>query len=160
MNFLQAYVPGFEDSYLLETGAQVGVRESRRLKGQTMLTTDAVVRGARSGNVVARNGYQIDIHDPDGKELMNEDLVGGAYDIPYGALVSADLDNVLVAGRAISCSIEAFGSLRTTPSCMAIGHAAGVAAALAADAQRPLAEVPVADVQERLMDQNAELGLG
>jgi len=159
LGFLQQYIPGFADSYLLETGAQIGVRESRRLQGQTVLTTEDIVRGRRFDDVIARNGYQIDIHDPEGKDLVNQELVEGAYDIPYGALVSSDLSNVLVAGRAVSCSEEAFASLRTTPSCMAIGQAAGAAAALAASSGCTPAEVEVTTLQETLIKQGAELGL-
>jgi ribulose 1,5-bisphosphate synthetase/thiazole synthase len=158
LRFLQDHIPGFERSELLETGPQIGVRESRRLRGVATLTTEDIVTGRRFPDVIARNGYQIDIHDPEGRELINKELIRGAYDIPYGALVSIDLSNVVVAGRAISCSVEAFASLRTTPSCMAIGQAAGVAAALAARAGTTLAQVDVGSLQAALREQGAELG--
>ncbi len=159
LSFLQQHVPGFANSYLVETGPQIGIRESRRLQGRRMLTTEDITTGRRFEDVIARNGYQIDIHDPEGKALVSQELLESGYDIPYGALVSSDLRNVLVAGRAISCSVEAFASLRTTPSCMAIGQAAGAAAAMASARGCAPGELDVTALQEALLRQDVHLDL-
>jgi len=156
-HLFQQHIPGFANSYVVETGPQIGVRESRRLVGLYTLSTEDATSGRRFDDVVARNGYQIDIHDPTGKGLINLELEGGAYDIPYGSLVSKDLENVLVGGRAISCSSEAFASLRTTPACMAIGQAAGSAAALAARHRLNPAALDVKDIQKALVAEKALL---
>lgn len=158
VRFFQGHVPGFADSYLLETGPQVGLREGRRLGGKYTLRTEDITKAAHFDDVIARNGYQIDIHDPSGDGIINLALEGGAYDIPYRSLVPQTLENVVVAGRAIDCSVEAFASLRTTPSSMAIGHAAGVAAALAAQNDCALAALDVDQIQSRLLKQGADLG--
>jgi hypothetical protein len=156
-DFFRQHIPGFSQSFVAETGPQIGVRESRRLAGLYTLSTDDATTGRRFDDVVARNGYMIDIHDPTGKGLINLELQGGAYDIPYRSLVSKDLSNVLVAGRAISCSIEAFASLRTTPACMAIGQAAGTAAALSARHGVSPGGLDSKDVQTALVAEKAFL---
>jgi len=153
--FFKQHIPGFGQSYIIETGPQIGVRESRRLVGLYTLSTQDATTGRRFEDVIARNGYMIDIHDPTGKGLINLELEGGAYDIPYRSLVPQDLSNVLVAGRAISCSIEAFASLRTTPACMAIGQAAGTAAALAARHGVSPGALDPKDVQAALVEAKA-----
>jgi len=155
LDFFRKHIPGFSQSYLVETGPQIGVRESRRLVGLYTLSTKDATTGRRFEDVIARNGYMIDIHDPTGKGLINLELEGGAYDIPYRSLVARDLSNVLVAGRAISCSPEAFASLRTTPACMAIGQAAGSAAALSARHGVSPAVLDPGDVQAALLAEKA-----
>jgi len=130
VKFFREYIPGFSDTYLIQTGPQIGIRESRRILGHFNLNSDDIAYGKRFNSVIARNAYPVDIHDPSGKGVTTSESRQNVYDIPYEALIPLDLDNVIVAGRAISCDVRAFASLRTTPTCMAIGQAAGVAAAL------------------------------
>jgi len=155
--FMRGHIPGFEQSYLLESGAQVGIRESRRLVGLYTLTTEDATSGRQFDDTVALNGYQIDIHDPTGKGLVNLRLAREHFSIPYRSLVSRDLANVAVAGRAISCSVEAFAALRVTPVCMAIGQAAGTAAALAIRHGQRLAGVDTLALRRELRAQGAIL---
>ena len=157
--FMRQHIPGFEASYLLETGVQVGIRESRRLVGLYTLSTEDATSGRRFDDTIALNGYQIDIHDPAGKGLVNLRLAREHFAIPYRSLVSRELANVVVAGRAISCSVEAFAALRITPVCMAIGQAAGTAVALAARQGQPPAGVDVPALQAALRAQGAILEL-
>jgi len=159
VKFLKAYVPGFQNAYLIETGAQIGIRESRRLVGQYILSAEDVMYGKRFDNVIARNGYPVDIHDPTGRGVTGTFLTEEAYDIPFESILPHDLENVLVAGRAISCDEQAFSSMRTTPTCMAIGHAAGVAAALSCQYRQSPQELSIKELQRVLLNQGAELGI-
>ncbi|MDF2926807.1 MAG: FAD-dependent oxidoreductase [Paenibacillaceae bacterium] len=131
-DFMRTSLPGFENASLAQTGAQIGVRESRRIDGQYALQADDVIAGRRFEDVIARSGYPIDIHDPSGKGVTAAWVQGdGAYDIPYRSLLPKKIVNLLAAGRCISTSHEALATTRLTPSCMATGQAAGTAAGLA-----------------------------
>lgn len=134
--FMKKYVPGFAQAYVVTTGVQIGVRESRRLVGEYVLTTKDVQRGHKFPDGIARGYFPIDIHSPTGKEGYQP---GGStwtelddsYDIPYRCCVPERVECLLVAGRCISASHEAVGSTRSTGTCMALGQAMGTAAALA-----------------------------
>lgn len=157
--FLQRSVPGFEKASISAVGTQIGVRESRRILGQYVLNGTDVLDGRRFDDVIARSGYPIDIHNPEGKGVTaNFIREGGAYDIPYRSIVPVNTPNLLLAGRCISTTHEAQATTRLTPSCMAIGQAAGTAAALAVAYKCDPAEVPIRELQLRLLDGKAELG--
>ncbi len=131
--FMTANLPGFEKASLSDVGAQIGIRETRRIDGVYALQADDVVQGRRFPDTIARSGYPIDIHDPSGKGVTAAWVKGdGAYDIPYRCLLPKVVTNLLVGGRCISTSHEALATTRLTPSCMATGQAAGTAAGLAA----------------------------
>lgn len=128
----QQKVPGFENCYLLSTAVQVGIRESRRIVGEYTLTKDDVLACARFPDGVSRGAYPIDIHDPKGGPHQFTFLKnGGSYDIPYRSLLPKRIDNLVIAGRAVSCDHEALGTVRQQATVAGIGHAAGTAAALA-----------------------------
>jgi hypothetical protein len=135
--FLRKRVPGFAHAYVSDTGVQVGIRESRHILGEHVLTQDEVCRGTKHPDVIARGYFPIDIHNPhDRKGAVNDGGVwqdiDDSYDIPFRCLIPRGLDGLIVAGRAISATHEAHASFRTQGGVMAIGHAAGAAAALAA----------------------------
>ena len=140
MTFFRKYIPGFENAYLLQTATQIGVRESRRIVGEYVFTAEDVVAGAKFPDAVMRSAYPVDIHNPSGKGYTREDERGEAsvpppgdwYEVPYRSLVPLDVENLLVAGRCISATHEGQGAVRIMPNCMALGQAAGVAAALCA----------------------------
>ena len=134
MRFFNRYIEGMENAYVASTPNGIGIRETRRIRGVYTLTEEDVLAGRRFPDAIARNGYCIDIHDPSGKSwgarfIENETA---SYDIPYGCLIPEKMDGLLVAGRSISATHEAQGSIRIMPACMATGQAAGAAAALAA----------------------------
>ena len=172
--FLRAEVPGFENCYLRATPPQVGPRESRQAIGDYVLTGDDVRTGAKFDDAVARGSWWIDIHCPLGntipvhlcvvecprqeqcpfwaaeheRMLHRSELYvpeGDWYDIPYRCLVPQRVDNLLVSGRCISATHEGMAGARVMGTCMAIGQAAGTAAALAARSRVRPREV---DVQE------------
>lgn len=129
--FLIKYIKGFEKSYLMKIGAQIGVRESRRVMGNYVLTADDVIKGRKFEDGVACGSYAIDIHNPSGTGTKMVYLDEGIYyHIPYRCLVPVGIDNLIVAGRSVSATHEAHSSLRVMPTVWGIGQAGGTAAAL------------------------------
>lgn len=159
MAFLKKYVPGFEDAYLIACGAQIGVRESRRIKGRYTLTVEDIMEGRAFEGSVARGAFPIDLHDPAGKELQWIRIDrSNSYDIPYRVMVPRRLLGLLVTGRCISATHEAIASARITATAMALGQAAGAAAALAVRDEVDVSEVDVGKLQRTLAAQGASVG--
>ena len=151
-------LPGFEHASLSQVGAQIGIRETRRIKGQYVLQMEDVVSGRRFDDVIARSGYPIDIHDPSGKGVTAAWIDGdGAYDIPFRSLLPDKVENLIVGGRCISTSHEALATTRLSPSCMATGQAAGVAAAIACRKKAAIPDIDVRELQAKLIEQGAVL---
>ena len=131
-DYLRKHIPGFEKSVLLTSGPRVGVRSSGRMVGVYALTADDILSEKKAEDGIACCGYPIDIHS-DGAVTDSRFLRwGGYYSIPYRCLVNATVENIMAAGRDISCTFEAHASLRVSPCCTATGQAAGTAAAMAA----------------------------
>ena len=129
--FLKKHVPGFKDALLLTSGPRVGVRSSGRMVGVYSITAEDILNETMFSDGIACCGYPIDIHS-DGAETKSTFLRwGGYYSIPYRCLINNTVQNVMAAGRDISCTFEAHASLRVSPCCTATGQAAGTAAALA-----------------------------
>lgn len=123
----------FRDAHLLKMGAQIGVRESRRVMGVYALNVSEVIEAAKFEDGIARSRYPVDIHSPTGEGTIIRRLPPGEfYEIPYRCLVPREVDNLLIGGRCISASHEAHSSLRVMPVVAGIGEAAGIAAAWAA----------------------------
>jgi glycine/D-amino acid oxidase-like deaminating enzyme len=156
--FLCRYVPGFESAYIAQSGVHTGVRETRRILGDYRLTADDVLAARKFEDVVARGSYPVDIHNPKGSGTVLKRLPeGDAYDIPLRCLLPRGIDDLLVAGRCMSGSHEAHSSYRVMPIVMATGQAAGVAAALAVRHGVPPRGAPVAEIQDELIRQGANL---
>ncbi|MGD9497016.1 MAG: FAD-dependent oxidoreductase [Armatimonadota bacterium] len=161
VRFLTEHVPGFEGAWLQEMAPQTGVRESRRIIGDYVLTTEDVLEARKFDDAVARGSYPVDIHNPAGTGTVIKRLPPReAYDIPYRCLTPRGLHNLLIAARCISCDHGAHSSLRVMPIVMAVGEAAGVAASMALAAGEVRA-VDVAELRRRLVQRGASLhGLG
>jgi len=158
--FLQNQVPGFADASLIGSGARVGIRESRRIVGEYMLTGQDVLNVRQFPDAIARSAYPIDIHALKASQPGDWDRkppTGEAYDIPYGCLVPQEVDGLLAAGRCISTTVEAHGSTRVSPTCMAFGQAAGTAAALAVKKSIPPRQVDGVELRGVLRSQGALL---
>ena len=156
-DFMTKSLPGFEAASISQVGAQIGIRESRRIEGQYKLTMEDVVEGKKFEDVIARSGYPIDVHAPSGNNVDVSWIEGdGAYDIPYRCLLPQTIDNLIVGGRCISTSHEALGTTRLSPSCMATGQAAGTAASLAVKHNVTPQNVSINELQE-LLRQNGAL---
>ncbi len=160
MRFFRTRLPGFEHAELLDTAATVGVRETRRIVGEYVLTEDDLATGRSFEDVIALCGYPVDVHSPtgDGGGTDGTWQTANEYQIPYRCLVPAELDGVLVAGRSISATHIAMGATRVMPPCFAMGEAAGTAAALAVHDGGQPREISVAALQRRLVAGGAWLG--
>ncbi len=142
---LKEYYPqAFKDNYLVETAPALGIRDSRRIEGDYVLTVEDYEARRTFEDEIGRNSYYIDIHRTVKEmELEKEGLIpkpyeevhrygkGESHGIPYRSLVPKSLDNVVVCGRSISTDRAVQGSVRVMPTCFVTGEAAGLAAAVA-----------------------------
>ncbi len=172
--------PGFDGVYLRATSAQGGPRESRQALGSYVLSGDDIVTGRKHDDAIARGSWWIDIHCPlghtwpvhlcvvecpraeacpfwaaeheSGMRSRNSlaPPAGDWYDIPYRCLVPDGVENVLVTGRCISATHEGMAGARVMGTCMAIGEAAGVAAAFAAASDGRCRDLEAEEVRTRL----------
>jgi hypothetical protein len=156
--FLRRHCAGFEECVRLDTSAQVGVRESRHVRGQYTLTVQDLLDEVQFEDPIALGGYPIDIHSPTEGETTTTHLRDeAAYQIPMRALLVHAPRNMVVAGRAISATHEAAAAFRVTPIVMAIGQAAGVMAAVAVRTGTPSSRLPYAEVRAVLEGAGAYL---
>ncbi|QDZ12748.1 FAD-dependent oxidoreductase [Devosia ginsengisoli] len=156
--FLRAAVPGFEEAVYSGIAPRVGIRETRRIIGDEVLTAEDVLTARKRDDGVAKGCHHIDIHGSGRDQLRQPIPNGGSYDIPFGALVAKGLENVMMAGRCFSASREAHGSARVMGTCMAMGQAVGTAAALTSSTQAgSLRDLPIGDLRARLKEQGAVL---
>jgi len=146
---LRRACPGFERSYLMTTAMGAQVRETRRIVGEYTLTETDVVYGTTFPDVVVQNDFPIDLHMPEGKGMEGR-LTESRHQIPYRCLVPKSRDGLLVAGRCVSATREAMGAIRLTAPAMAMGQAAGTAAALAVRTGCQPRHVDTARLQEEL----------
>ena len=156
VRFFKKYVPGFEESHLREIAPMLGVRESRRIMGDYLLTAEDLVAGRVFDDAVSMGGYHIDIHRPAGTWVDSHNV--RAYTIPLRSLIARDVDGLLMSGKCISATHEAIASTRVIPICQGQGQAAGTVAALAVKAGVSVRQVPIAKLQDTLVAQGAEIG--
>lgn len=152
---LKKHVPGFENCYITNIYSNIGVRETRRFVGMKELTEHEIMDGQVPEDTVALGAYIIDIHDGQGGGTVVKHIK--PYGIPYGCLVSRDIDNLMFSGRCISVDAVVMSSMRIMPTCMAIGDAAGVGAACAVKHGILPGEVDVSEVRAILRKANAIL---
>ena len=125
-NYLVKHLPGFENAYISREAAMLGARESWRIKGKYYLVEDDYHNQSRFPDAVCRTAWFIDAH---GEKVSEKLPKGGYYEIPYRALISDKISNLIVTGRCISASFILQASMRIQPTCISIGEAAGIAAA-------------------------------
>ena len=145
------YMPGMENCRLISTGAQLGMRDTRHVIGETILTGDDVLNAVKREDGVARGGWPCEMHvdlNKMAKYLFVKD--DDYYEIPLGCLKSKNIANLWCAGRTISADPIAFASVRVMGTGFATGHAAGVAAAFSVTNQ-----AVAKDVQKELLRQQA-----
>jgi hypothetical protein len=156
VGWLTAVVPGFERAWLLMTGTQVGVRETRRIVGEHVITEEELVNLTKFPDAIALSAYPVDIHNPAGAgTIMKEVPFGEYYTIPYRAMVPLQIEGLLVAGRPISSTHEAHSATRIQPVAAATGQAAGVAAILALREDVSFREINTDSLRESLRAQGA-----
>ena len=151
-------IPGFESCHIISTGPHIGIRESRKIHGIYMLTAEDLLSNRMFEDAIAMGGYPIDIHSPDGSDMKHCHLKPGSwYSVPYRSLVTEEIANLIVAGRCISATHEACAAVRVTPIAMAIGQAAGTAAAQSVVTCEPANKLNTRALRESLVQNNAFL---
>lgn len=156
--FLRDYVPGYENAELSWFSAPIGVRETRRVYGRYRLTRDDCLSARKFEDAVAACGAPIEDHhaSSDTKWVYLPD--GMTYDIPYRALVPNEVEGLLVAGRCFSATHDAHASCRSMAQMMALGQAAGVAAAMSVQRDVMPSALEVGSLQETLRGMGARFG--
>jgi glycine/D-amino acid oxidase-like deaminating enzyme len=160
----------FANAFLIMTGSVVGIRETRRITGDYAITLDDYLQRRSFEDEICRNSYFIDTHlareeSPKDSAAMGQLLSstiryqkGESHGIPYRSLIPRGLRNVLVAGRSISCDRVVQGSVRVMPVCLAMGEAAGMAAAHAAlNHAGDVRAIPVSRLRDRLKEEGGYL---
>jgi hypothetical protein len=163
IDFWKRNVDGFENAALLCTAARLSIRETRRVMGEHVLTAEDVIEARPAPDGIALGCWPIDVHRSKGEALSERDRQYRGhrptpYRIPYRCLVPLKVDQLLVAGRCISTSREGMGSIRVMGTCMAIGEAAGTAAALAARRGIRPRDLDIEALQSALRRQGVMLG--
>lgn len=155
----------FGNAFLVQTGALLGVRETRRITGEYRLTVSDYMEKRSFDDEICRNAYYLDVHTPkeeseavaqgeadytDFTSRIVKYKPGESHGVPYRCLIPKRLSNVLVAGRAISADREVNGSLRIMPVCLALGEAAGTAANMAVQEQGDVRGIDVSMLRQKL----------
>lgn len=157
--FMKAYVPGFENSRYMNSGIQIGVRESRHIIGDYVLNETDIMNCIEFPDSIARGAYGIDIHSTreGDKNSGTKDIPSNRYyTIPYSVLLPQGVTNLIVAGRPLSSTHLAHGAHRIMPICTCVGEAAGLAAHLVLKSGTSFREVEI-EYLHRLLDENGAL---
>ena len=151
-SYMKAYIPGFENAYMDRVAPFMGIRETRRLVGEYVLTEQDIFDCAKFDDAIAVSAYPVDQHHPVGGDctLM---WCPDCHDIPYRSLLPKKIDSLLVAGRCISATHLALASVRVMGPAMATGEAAGKAAALSLKQGVQPRNIDVAALQEALREE-------
>lgn len=158
VEFLKSNFSAFRNAILLSTGMQIGVRESRMIDGEYLLTKDDLLSLKRFDDAIAACNYDIDIHSPDGSGTSHYYFPDGDYyTIPYRCLIPKGACNLLVAGRCISADHDAQASIRIMPTCCTLGEAAGVAASMAVETSCSVREIDTARLRAILKENGAKV---
>lgn len=160
VEFLRHNIEGFENCYIKDSADIVGIRETRRVVGEYILTAEDMVEGKHFEDVVVHNtGFCIDIHNPDGPGQAEEPekAYTQLHDIPYRVFVPLKIDNLLTCGRCISGTHRAHASYRVMNTAMAGGEAVGIAAYLCATRNITPRTLNYKLIQEKLKDRNIDL---
>ena len=163
VDFMKKHLPGYEDAYITNMPAVIGVRETRRITGLDRLEREDLITGRKWDNAIVREAdFVIDIHNPDGsgqaENQTGHEVQGSAarvkpYDIPLTCTIPQKVDGLLVAGRCISGSHEAHASYRVQNICLAIGAGVGTVAAVSLQNNVSPADVDIKKVQRILFNE-------
>ncbi|MBB5409301.1 hypothetical protein HDG34_003242 [Paraburkholderia sp. HC6.4b] len=153
--FFRDYLTGCEASFVIDTGVQVGVRQTRQVAGVSTLRNVDILAGTKFRDGIARSPWPIELHS--GSKPRVEWLLNDYYEVPFGCFVPESGTNLLVAGRCLSAEHEAVASARVTAQCFSYGHAIGHAAALAVNEHIDVRRLDGADVRVLLNRDGAQL---
>ncbi len=164
LNFCRKYLTGCENSFISSYAPMVGVRETRRIRGEYVLTLLDILECKKFEDAICRNHYPVDIHTPRGKKLVHERTGAFPYfqpdafhEIPYRSLIPLEIENLLVPGRCASATFEAQSAIRVQQNCHSMGEAAGLAAAWCATKNIVVREVSALELRRALIAQGANL---
>lgn len=164
VSMIRQYIPGFENAFLARGAAHVGIRETRRIVGKYVFRARDVIEAMKHDDAICRLAYPVDVHSGSGEGYTKGDEFvtgpqkpppGDWYEIPYRCLLPEGLANVLIAGRCVSSTQAGHGAIRIMPSCVAMGEAAGTAAALSLDQGVAPADIDVPKLIGRLRERGA-----
>jgi hypothetical protein len=154
IDFLKKTVPGFANIRLLQSANALGVRESRRIRGEHMLSIEDLKNGTVFEDAICVVGSAVDFHGSqksdgsyDGKYYVAGD---DPMQVPYRCLQPKEIENLLVAGRCVSADQLTHSAIRVMPPCFAMGEAAGTAAAMAIKADMPVKQIDIGALQTLL----------
>lgn len=147
-DFLATRVPGLADSYVVDTGVEAGIRQTRTIIGAQTLTNQDVVTARKRADSICRSPWPIELHVGDKPKLQW--IFDDYYDVPFAALVPAVAENIIVAGRSLSADHEALASARVTAQCFEYGHAAAVAAGLSIETGTRFRDLDTAEIRRRM----------
>jgi hypothetical protein len=154
VQFLKRRVPGFEKATLVNIASTIGVRESRRILGEYVVTDDDVLSAPSFADSIAVGSGPFDIHDPAGTGLTLK-MPDSPFGIPYRCMVPKGIGGLIVTGRSISSTHGANATIRHMGTSMALGHAAGTAAALCALSDREPARLDITQLKHKLVEQGS-----
>lgn len=162
LEFMQKRFPGFADVKLADTAEQLYIRETRHIQGEYRITIDDVLENRDQWDRIAHGSYPVDIQPVAPDNLGNVIGKPAIYSIPFRSIVPLNIDNLLVVGRSASYDSLPHGSIRVVPVGMAVGEAAGVAAAYSLENQISFRDMSkskqaISSLQERLKKQGAYL---
>jgi len=155
--FLKKCVPGFEHAVFSGLAPKIGVRETRRIMGEYVLSEEDILEGRKSEMGIGKGGHELDIHGAAKNHERKQIKDAGSYDIPYGCIIPKGIANMFIAGRCISSSRGAHSSARVMGTCMATGQAAGTAAALSVKNEKAIRNISIDALREILREQGAVL---
>ena len=156
LKFLRKYVKGCENVHLIRAADFPGIRETRRIKGEFVMQGKSIREAEIFPDAILLLSNSIDFH----KGLVGDYRPGKVvYSLPYRILLPSGVDNLLAAGRCVSCDREVLAAIRVMPPCFGMGQAAGNAAALALDTGKTPASIDVRELGKRLRSENVPLDL-
>ena len=160
MHFFHKYVPGCEKATLMGTGSTMGIRESRHVHGDFVLPVQDLIDGVIPEDNILLSANSIDVHGAMGGPAggLYMPIQKDMYGIPYRCLLPRDVEGLLLAGRCISADSAAAGAIRVMPPAMALGQAAGTAAALCLRGGVEPGALDYADLRKHLLEQKVYLG--
>lgn len=155
-NFLKDNFSCFKDAEIVSSAAEIGIRESRMIDGEYILTGEDLKKLTKFEDTIAMGNYDMDIHNPEGTGTSHYFFKDGEYyTIPYRSLIPKDMENMLVAGRCISVDHYAQSAIRIMPIVCCIGEAVGTAVAEAYESGRNVSQIDVKKLRKSLRDGGA-----
>jgi hypothetical protein len=156
--FIREVTPGFERAYIVEIAPQIGIRETRRVKGEVMVSEDDILECRDFPDAIGVQGWPVEAHIAGDVKFVFARQPRGFNQLPYRMVVPLGVENLLVAGRCASMTHEGQSSARVTGPCFVMGQAAGTAAALALQEGVFPRALEIKGLQEALERDGAYLG--